>query len=109
MGHKTDIINIRLMAHGHSLTTHQMFYTYIISKTNDISFATHPLVIACYELMYCTIKHCDSSLALHVRPDDGLITKGPKRVVYLFDSLYLNKVLLFFDLPTLSIEGPGVA
>ena len=34
------------MAHGHSLTTHQMLYTYIISKTNQISFTTHPLVIA---------------------------------------------------------------
>jgi len=39
------------MAHGHSLTTHQMLYTSIISKTNEISFTTHPLVIAYYELM----------------------------------------------------------
>ena len=29
-----------------------IMYTYIISKTNKISFATHPLVIAYYELMY---------------------------------------------------------
>ena len=39
------------MAHGYSLTTHQI-YAYIISKTNEIYFATHPLVIAYYELMY---------------------------------------------------------
>ena len=42
------------MAHGHSLTTLQMLYAYIISKTNKISFTTHPLVIAYYELMYHT-------------------------------------------------------
>ena len=37
---------------GGQLTTHQMLYTYIICKTNDISFTTHPLVVAYYELMY---------------------------------------------------------
>jgi len=40
------------MAHGHSLTTYQMLYTYIISKTKEISFTTHPSVTAYYELMY---------------------------------------------------------
>jgi hypothetical protein len=40
------------MPHGHSLTTHHMLYTYIISKTNEISFTTHPLDIAYYVLMY---------------------------------------------------------
>jgi hypothetical protein len=38
------------MAHGHSLTTYKMLYTYIISKKKEISFTTHPLVIAYYEL-----------------------------------------------------------
>jgi len=49
----------------------------------------------------CTI--CDSSLVLHVRPDDGLI-KMAETCCLSFDSLYLNEVLLCFDLPTLSIE-----
>jgi len=38
-----------------TVTTHQMLYTYIISKTKEISFTTHPIVIAYYELMYHTI------------------------------------------------------
>jgi hypothetical protein len=42
-----------------------------------------------------------SSFVLHVRPDDGLIEKGPKHVCLSFDSLRLNKVLLCLDLPTL--------
>ena len=40
------------MAHGHSLTTHQMFVYIYHSKTNEISFTTHPLDIAYYVLMY---------------------------------------------------------
>ena len=44
-----------------------------------------------------------SSLVLHVRPD-GLIEKRAETCCLSFDSLYVNKVLLCFDLPTLSIE-----
>ena len=40
------------MVHGHSLTTHQMFVYIYHSKTNEISFITHPLDIAYYVLMY---------------------------------------------------------
>jgi hypothetical protein len=40
------------MAHGHSLNTHQLFVYRYHSKTNEISFTTHPLDIAYYVLMY---------------------------------------------------------
>jgi hypothetical protein len=40
------------MAHRHSLTTHQMFVYMYHSKTNEITFTTHPLDIAFYVLMY---------------------------------------------------------
>ena len=40
------------MAHGHSPTTHQLFVYVYHSKTNEISFTTHPLDIAYYVLMY---------------------------------------------------------
>jgi hypothetical protein len=40
------------MAHDHSLTTHQMFVYIYHSKTNEISFTTHPLDVAYYILMY---------------------------------------------------------
>ena len=48
-------------------------------------------------------SYMDSSLVLHVRPDDGLI-KMAETCCLSFDSLYL-KVLLCFDLLTLSIEN----
>jgi hypothetical protein len=38
-----------------------------------------------------------------VRPDDGRIEKSAETCCLSFDSLYHNKVLLCFDLPTLSI------
>jgi hypothetical protein len=89
------------MAQGHSLTTHQMLYIYIISKTNEISFSTHPLVVAYYEHMYhITLWFLFSS------PCQAWwwpYKKG-RNMLSVFDSLYLNKVLLCFDLPTLSIE-----
>jgi len=68
--------------------------TYTISKTNEISFN---FVVTAY--VPCNIVF--SSLVHHVRPDDGLIGKGPKHVVYLLTPLHLNKVLLCFDVPTL--------
>jgi hypothetical protein len=40
------------MAHVRSLTTHQMFVYMYHSKTNEISFTTHPLHTAYYVLMY---------------------------------------------------------
>jgi hypothetical protein len=40
------------MAHGHSLTTHQIFVYIYHSKTKVISFTTHPLDIAYYVLIY---------------------------------------------------------
>jgi hypothetical protein len=43
---------IRLMAHGHSLTTHQMFVYIYHSKTKEFLFTTHPLDIAYYILMH---------------------------------------------------------
>ena len=90
------------MAHGHSLTTHQMLYTYIISKTNEISFTTHPLVIAYYELMYhITLWFLFSSPC---QTWWWPYNKRAETCCLSFDSLYLNKVLLCFDLPTLSIE-----
>jgi hypothetical protein len=45
---------IRLMAHGHSLTTHHKFVYIEHYKTNEISFTTHHLDIAYYVLMYHT-------------------------------------------------------
>jgi (p)ppGpp synthase/HD superfamily hydrolase len=40
------------MTNGHSLTTHQMFVNTYHSKTNEISFTTHPLDIAYYVRTY---------------------------------------------------------
>jgi len=42
-----------------------------------------------------------SSVLHHVRPNDGLIEKGPKHDVYLLTPYTLIKFLLCFDLPTL--------
>ena len=42
-----------------------------------------------------------SSLVHHVRPEDGLIEKGPKHVVCLLTPYTLIKFCLCFDLPTL--------
>jgi len=40
------------MAHGHSLTTHQMFIYIYDPKTKGISFTTHPLYIAHFVHIY---------------------------------------------------------
>jgi hypothetical protein len=40
------------MAHGHSLTTHQMCVYIYHSKTNEILFTTHPLDITYYVFTY---------------------------------------------------------
>jgi len=76
-------------------------YTYIISKTNEISFTTDPLVIEYCELMYrVTLWFLLSSPCqtwwwpYNKRAETSCLS---------FDSLHLNKVLLCFDLTTLSI------
>jgi hypothetical protein len=44
------------MAHGHSLTTHQMFVYIYNSKTKEISFTTHPLDTAeCYPVTFYSL------------------------------------------------------
>jgi len=50
-------------------------YTYNLTKTNEISFNTHLLVIAYYVYMY-SVTLLFSSLVHHFRPDDGLIKRG---------------------------------
>ena len=77
-------------------------YTYIISKRNEISLTTHPLVLAYYELIYY-IK----LWFLFSSPCQTWWWPYNKRAETCrlsSDSLYLNKVLLCFDLPTLRIE-----
>ena len=67
---------------------------------------THLLVIAYYVYVLCNTV-IFSSLVHHVRPDDGLIEKGPKHVVYLLTPYTVIKccvlthppdIILIFDI-----------
>ena len=65
-----------------SIVVEMLRSNYIISKTNEISFNTH---LSCKIL--CTCVLCNfviSSLAHHVRPDDGLIEKKGRNVLSVF-------------------------
>ena len=89
------------MDHGHIDQLPDFMYTYILSKTNDISFNTHLLVIAYYVHMY--------SVTLWFLFSSPCQTwwwpyrKKAETCCLSFDSLHLNKVLLCFVLSTLSI------
>jgi len=69
--------------------------TYIISKTNKISFNTHLLVIA-HSVHIYSVNIVISSLFHHVRPDDGLIGKRAKICCLSFESLQLSKSSVVF-------------
>ena len=88
------------MAHGHSLTSHQMLCILTSFLRQTRSRLTFISVIVCYVLMYCVIlwflfsSPCQTWWWPYRK-------KRAETCCLSFDSLQLNKVLLCFDYPTL--------